>query len=229
MKFVLDGTNLNRLRNENPCQSVARSDGNTMDKKTLWVGLGSLLLVLLAALATFWFAKPASFRGTSYSEPYPVAPSIELTQANGEPFRLSDQRGKIVLLFFGYTTCPDVCPTTLAGLKLVMDGLGDAADSVQVVFISVDPDRDTPEKIQKYAEHFNPNFIGLTGSLEELQKIWDGYGVFRSVTQTDSALGYTVDHTARVTLVDGDGNLRLSYGFQTPVEDIVHDIKLLLK
>jgi len=200
-----------------------------MDKRTLWVGLGSLLLIALAVAATVWFTGPASFRGASYGEPYPVAPPIELTRANGEPFRLSDQRGKFVLLFFGYTSCPDVCPTTMAELKLVVDGLGEAANSVQVVFISVDPDRDTPEKIQKYVEHFNPNFIGLTGSLDELQKIWDGYGVFRSVNEADSAMGYTVDHTARVTLVDADGNLRLSYSFQTPVEDIVYDIKLLLR
>ncbi len=200
-----------------------------MDKRTLWVGLGSIVLVALAALATFWFGKPASFRGTSYGEPYPVAPSIELTQADGQIFRLNEQTGKIVLVFFGYTSCPDVCPTTMAELKLVMDELGDAADSVQVVFISVDPDRDTPEKMQKYVEHFNSNFIGLTGSMEELQKIWDGYGVYRAVTQTGSAFGYIVDHTARVTLVDTNGNLRLSYGFQTPVEDIVHDLKLLLK
>lgn len=200
-----------------------------MDKRTLWVGLGSLLLVVLAAVTTLWFAKPASFRGTAYGEPYPAAPSFELTRANGDLFRLGDQRGRIVLLFFGYTTCPDVCPTTLAELKQVLDGLGDAASSVQVVFISVDPERDTPEKMQKYAEHFNPGFIGLTGSMEDLQKIWDGYGVYRAVTQTDSALGYIVDHTARITLVDADGNLRLSYGFQTPVEDIAHDIKILLK
>ena len=202
---------------------------NVMDKKTLWVGLGSLMLIVLAVLATIWFGKPASFRGTSYGEPYPVAPSIELTRADGEVFRLSDQSGKIVLLFFGYTSCPDVCPTTMAEMKLVMDELGDAASSVQVVFISVDPERDTSEKMQKYAEHFNADFIGLTGSMEDLQKIWDGYGVYRAVNQTNSALGYIVDHTARLTLVDADGNLRLSYGFQTPVDDIVHDIKLLLK
>ena len=200
-----------------------------MDKRTLWVGLGSLLLVILAATVTIWFAKPDSFRGTSYGEPFPIAQSFELTQSNGEIFRLGDQRGKLILLFFGYTSCPDVCPTTMAEMKLVMDDLGDAADSVQVVFISVDPDRDTPEKIQKYVEHFNPTFIGLTGSMDELQKIWDSYGVYRAVNETTSALGYIVDHTARVTLVDADGNLRLSYGFQTPVEDIVHDIKLLLK
>jgi protein SCO1/2 len=200
-----------------------------MDKRTLRVGFGALALLALAAAAVFLSARPADFRGISYAEPYPVAPAITLTRADGQPFRLSDQRGKIVLLFFGYTACPDVCPTTLAELKLVMDDLGDAAASVQVVFISVDPERDTQEKIQKYVEHFNPAFLGLTGSMDELQVVWDDYGVYRSVNPSASALGYIVDHTARVTLIDGDGNLRLSYGFQTPVEDIVHDIKLLLK
>ncbi|MBI5934755.1 MAG: SCO family protein [Chloroflexi bacterium] len=201
-----------------------------MDKKILSVGLLSLLLVLLVTLAVFWLGQPASFRGTSYGEPYPPAAPFELTRADGQPFRLADQRGKIVLLFFGYTACPDVCPTTMAEMKQVVDALGDKAVSVQVVFISVDPDRDTPELMQKYADHFNKNFIGLSGSMDELQKIWDAYGIFRAVNQTEaSAMGYIVDHTARVTLVDADGNLRLSYGFQTPVEDIVHDIKILLK
>jgi protein SCO1/2 len=200
-----------------------------MDRKLIIVGLGLLLLIGLAALAVFWFGAPATFRGTSYGEPYPVAPSIELTRVDGQPFRLSDQRGRIVLLFFGYTSCPDVCPTTLAELKQVVDELGSAADSVEVVFISVDPERDTPANIQKYVEHFNPNFIGLSGPIDELQTIWDSYGIYRAVTQTDAALGYTVDHTARITLIDADGNLRLSYGFQTPIEDIVHDIKILLK
>ena len=201
-----------------------------MDKKTLSVGLASLLLVLLATLAVFWFGRPVSFRGTSYADPFPVAAPIELTRADGQPFRLDDQRGKIVLLFFGYTSCPDVCPTTMGEMKQVVDALGKSGDSVQVVFISVDPDRDTPEKMQAYADHFNKNFIGLSGSMEELQKIWDAYGIYREANQTDaSAMGYIVDHTARVTLVDADGNLRLSYGFQTPVEDIVYDIKLLLR
>lgn len=201
-----------------------------MDKKTLSVGLISLLLVFTMTLAVFWFGKPASFRGASYGEPYPPAAPFELTRANGDIFRLADQRGKIVLLFFGYTSCPDVCPTTMAEMKQVVDALGDKAKSVQVVFISVDPDRDTPDLMQTYAEHFNRNFIGLTGSLEELQPIWDAYGIFRAVSQTDaSAAGYSVDHTARVMLIDPYGSLRLSYGFQTPVDDIVHDIKILLR
>ena len=102
-------------------------------------------------------------------------------------------------------------------------------NQVQVVFVSVDPERDTPEKIQEYVEHFNQDFIGLSGSTDELQIIWDNYGVFREKVESDSAFGYIVNHTARTYLIDADGNLRLSYGFQTPVEDIVSDLKILLK
>src|SRR3972149_3786583 len=96
-----------------------------MEKKILWVGFSSLAVVMIAMVLTLLFTKSASFRGTAYGEPYPTAPQIELIRSNGETFRLSDQKGKIVLLFFGYTSCPDVCPTTLAELKPVMDDLGD--------------------------------------------------------------------------------------------------------
>jgi protein SCO1/2 len=200
-----------------------------MDKKILWVGLLSLAIVATAVLLTFLFAKPASLHGTSYSKPYPTAPQFQLTKSNGEIFRLGDQKGKIVLLFFGYTSCPDVCPTTLAEFKQVMDGLSDKAKRVQVVFVSVDPERDTPEKIQGYVEHFNKEFIGLSGSTNELESIWKEYGVFRQKVESDSAFGYIINHTARTYLIDADGNLRLSYGFQTPVADMVSDIKILLK
>jgi protein SCO1/2 len=199
-----------------------------MNRKTLWVGGLSLLVVGGAAL-TLVFAKPASFRGTSYGEPYPQAAEIELTNSRGETFRLSDQKGKIVLLFFGYTSCPDVCPTTLAELNQVMGELGNKTERVQVVFVSVDPERDTPEKIQEYVAHFNENFTGLTGSPDNLKVIWDNYGVFRERVESESAFGYIINHTARTYLIDQNGSLRLSYGFQTPVEDMVHDIEILLK
>jgi protein SCO1/2 len=199
-----------------------------MNRKTLWVGILSLLAVGAAALI-FVFTNPVSFRGTSYGEPYPQAADFELTKSNGETFRLSEQEGKIVLLFFGYTACPDVCPTTLAELRVLMEELGDKTEQVQVVFVSVDPERDTPEKIQEYVEHFNADFIGLTGAPEDLQIIWDDYGVFRERVESESAFGYIINHTARTYLIDQDGNLRLSFGFQTPVEDMVHDIEILLK
>ena len=116
------------------------------------------------AAGVFLFSKPDAFRGTTYAEPYPVAPEIQLIRAGGTNFRLSEMRGKIVALFFGYTSCPDVCPTTMAELKQALDKVGPQADQVQVLFVTVDPQRDTPEKVQEYVNHFNSDFIGLSGS-----------------------------------------------------------------
>jgi protein SCO1 len=201
-----------------------------MDKKTLLVGVFSFLLVGAVAAGVFLFSKPASFRGTAYTEPYPPAPEIELPRANGSSFRLSEMRGNIVLLFFGYTSCPDVCPTTMAELKTALDEIGEAdAKNVRVIFVTVDPERDTPQRVQEYVNHFNEDFIGLSGSEAELARVWSDYGVFREIVDGTSAAGYLVNHTARVTLIDQDGNLRVSYGFETPVEDVVHDLKLFLK
>ena len=199
-----------------------------MDKIITFVGLISLAVVALAIALNMFFFKPASFRGTAYADPLVLAPDFTLKEANGGDFQLQANHGKIVLLFFGYTYCPDVCPTTLAELKVVMEKLNGQADKVQVVFVSVDPGRDTSEEMQKYIERFSPSFIGLSGSEEELAPIWDDYGVFREVVERTSETNYIINHTARVTLIDQNGNMRLSYGFQTPPEDIAHDIEILL-
>lgn len=200
-----------------------------MDRKTLLVGLVAFLLVGAVAAGVLLFSKPDAFRGTTYAEPYPVAPEIQLIRAGGTNFRLSEMRGKIVALFFGYTSCPDVCPTTMAELKQALDKVGARADQVQVLFVTVDPQRDTPEKVQEYVNHFNSDFIGLSGPEPDLAKVWSEYGVFRQIVDGTSAAGYIVDHTARVTLIDQQGNLRVSFPFDTPVEDVVHDLNLLLE
>jgi protein SCO1/2 len=100
---------------------------------------------------------------------------------------------------------------------------------VQVLFVTVDPQRDTPQRVQEYVDHFNPNFIGLSGPEGDLAKVWQNYGVFREIVDGTSTAGYIVNHTARVTLIDQEGNLRVSFAFETPIEDIVHDLELLLK
>ena len=201
-----------------------------MDRRTIFVVLASFLLIGIVAAGVFLFSKPASFRGTMYAEPYPPAPEIELNRDNGASFKLSELRGNVVLLFFGYTSCPDVCPTTMAELKQALDELDeDDAKQVQVLFVTVDPERDTPERVQEYVNHFNSDFIGLSGTESELAEVWQDYGVFRENVEGNSAAGYLVNHTARVTLIDRDGNLRLSYAFETPVDSIVHDLKLLFK
>ena len=201
-----------------------------MDKKTLLVGFSSLLLIGIVAVVVILFGKSNSLRGTSYTEPYPVAANFKLARDDGSSFQLSDARGNIVLLFFGYTSCPDVCPTTLAELNQAMKNLSEKeAEQVKVIFVTVDPDRDTPQKVQEYVNYFNPDFIGLSGTEETLSKVWSDYGVYREIADSESAAGYLVNHTARVTMIDRNGNLRVSYSFETPVADIVHDLKVMLK
>lgn len=200
-----------------------------MNARLLWVRAGLLTLIGAVMAAALFFQKNDSFRGTLYDPALP-APEIELPQGNGSSFRLGEMRGRVVLLFFGYTSCPDVCPTTLSELRRVVDGLGADAARVQVVFVTVDPQRDTPEKLGKYVAMFNPSFIGLSGAEDELESVWKAYGVYRAVQpMPNSATGYLVDHTARLYVIDPGGKLRLSFNYGTPTENILHDVKLLLK
>ena len=124
-----------------------------MNSKEIRVGLGLVVLIGVVAVLTFAFQKPDSFRGTLY-DPAQPAPEITLTRADGQPFRLSAEKGKLIFLFFGYTSCPDVCPTTMAEMRQVRQAVGAKADQFNVVFVTVDPDRDTPEKVQKYVSAF---------------------------------------------------------------------------
>jgi len=200
-----------------------------MNRRVLQVGLGLLALIGVVMAIVVFFPKVDSLRGTVFDPALP-APEIELTQGNGSSFRLSEMRGKVVLLYFGYTFCPDVCPTTLSDLRRVVADMGKDASRVQVVFVTVDPERDTLEKMKDYVSMFDPTFIGLSGSFDELQKVWNDYGIYREETEfPNSASGYLVNHTARVYLIDQDGNLHISYSYNTPPDDIVHDIKILFR
>ena len=204
-----------------------------MSRSVLWAGVG-MILGLAAIFAGFTLTRPYSFRGSLIDPPVPAA-DFTLTDSQGIDFTLSDQTGSLVLVFFGYTTCPDVCPATLGEMKQVRQRLladsrlGDTADAVRYVFITVDPQRDTPDRMGKYTATFDPAIIGLTGTEEQLELVWKSYGVYRAISETDSAAGYLVDHTARIYLIDQGGNLRLTYAFGTPVDDLLQDVRYLLK
>jgi protein SCO1/2 len=186
------------------------------------------LLLLILASTILTACASYEFRGTEYADPQP-APDFELTATSGERFRLKDHQGQIVLMFFGYTSCPDVCPTTLAEAKRVLEGLGDDADKVTFLFTTVDPERDTPKVLGTYVTAFHPAIVGLTGAPDELAAIRQAYGIFAEKEVLEgSAAGYIVNHTARIFLVDAEGRLRLSYRFSTPPEDILDDIRHLL-
>ena len=192
----------------------------------LIVGGGIFLSIVLIAIAIL--SRPYTFRGSIITPPVP-APDFTLADGLGGNFQLSEQRGKLVLIFFGYTACPDVCPTALSEMKLVQKRLGSLAENVRFVFITVDPERDTPELVAKYAASFSPSFVGLSGSEEDLQPVWQKYGVYREKRTTTSATGYLMDHSAFVYVIDRNGNMRETFSFSTPVDDMVDDVRYLIK
>jgi protein SCO1/2 len=155
-----------------------------------------------------------------------LAQNFTLTDQNGNPFRMSEQRGKVVLLFFGYTHCPDVCPATLAIWKQVEEKLGDDAERVKFVFITVDPERDTTKRLKEHVELFSKNFIGLTGSDEELLPIYEVYNIYHEQDDSgNSAAGYLVSHTASSFLINPEGKLQSSFSFGATSDEIVRDIR----
>ena len=186
-------------------------------------------LLLVVAVLAGCQSRDSSFKGTELPER--EFKDFTLTDQNGQRFTLGEQEGKVTLMFFGFTYCPDVCPLTLSTWKKVRESLTeDEAQKVEFVYITVDPERDTPEKLKAHLAVFHPDFIGLTGTQEELQPVYAGYGVYREKDQiSDSATGYLVNHTASIYLLDRNGIWKLKHSNDARPEDIVHDIRLLLK
>lgn len=190
--------------------------------------IGILLGLIITTSAWYFLKGDYTYQGSLIDPPVPAA-DFELTDQYGTPFRLDDQRGNIVLIFFGYTNCPDVCPVTLSDFMAIKKQLGEQADNVKFVFITVDPERDRQEILQNYLQRFDPEFIGLSGDRAELEGVWKDYGVYQERQETGSAIGYLVDHTARVYAIDKSGNWRLTYPFGMETKKLLQDLKQLLK
>lgn len=192
-----------------------------MKKTIFWLVLGLAAgLIFAAGLA---LARNHTLNGSVLEPPQPAA------QIDLEDFRLSDQKGKVVLVFFGYTFCPDVCPATLGTMKRVLERLGNQADKVEMVFITVDPQRDTPERMHAYTQAFDPRIRGLSGTETELEQVWQAYWVFHEAQPAGSSGVYTFDHSSQIFLIDPQGDLRTTYAFGTPAENITADVRFLLK
>lgn len=153
---------------------------------------------------------------------------FQLTDDNGKPRTLADFKGKVVAIFFGYTQCPDVCPTALGELAIVANELGTDAGRMQVLFITVDPERDTPAVLAKYAPAFHPSFLGLYGDADATARTAKEFKVFYQKQPLPGG-GYSVDHSAGTYIYDTAGRLRLFAGYGQGAPKLLHDIRLLLQ
>lgn len=192
--------------------------------KNLFLQLSGLILgLLLVMVGILIFEKPYQFQGSLIDPPMP-APDFDLNSAKGTRFRLQDFQGKIILLYFGYTFCPDVCPTTLYDLARARESLGEKKDEIMIAMVTVDPERDSLEKLGAYVSTFDPSFYGLSGDVQTLETVWTSYGVYREKKIIDSGTAYLVDHTARVYVIDRQGNLRITFPFGMRWEAIADDL-----
>ncbi len=190
--------------------------------------VGATLLAAVAGLAagcdrlgrtTF---RSTDITGADYGR------TLALTDHTGQARTLADWKGKVVVLFFGFTQCPDVCPTTLATMADVLKRLGPEGDGVQVLFVTVDPERDTQAVLAPYVTAFDPRFVGLYGNADATSKAAREFRVFYQKVPGSAPGAYTIDHTAASYVLDREGRLRLYVRHQAPPEDIASDLRVLL-
>lgn len=186
------------------------------------IGFGALILAIRPLFG------PSEWNGVEIQSNVPVT-NFTLTGPNEQPVSLVDFRDKVVMLYFGYTYCPDVCPATMVEIRDAMEILGDRAEGVQVIMITVDPDRDSSEVLEQYLAHFDESFIGLTGTPDELIAVTAPMGIFFERHEGTAASGYLIDHTATIAVLDKDGKLRLLYPFGITGEEMAADLKYLVR
>lgn len=187
-----------------------------------------LLILTLCLLASCGDGQPSkSFVGTDITGA-DFSKSLALTDHTGKPRTLDDYKGKVVLMFFGFTHCPDVCPTTMLDLKNTMKLLGDKADEVQVLFVTVDPERDTQEVLAKFVPSFDSRFIGLRGDAEQTAETVKNFKIYYAKVPGKSESDYSIDHSAGMYAFDKQGKVRLYLGYGQKPEDIASDVQNLL-
>jgi len=186
-------------------------------------------LFLLCIIFCLFRCQSDHFHGSEIPEDMTTA-DFTLIDQNDQPFTLSEQKGSVVLMFFGYTFCPDVCPMTLSNWMQVEDALGDLSDQVEFVYITVDPERDTPQRLKDHLSVYSQQFIGLTSTQDALDSVYSAYGVYHDKSEVeDNKEIYFMSHTSSTYVFDRAGKWRLVLPYGTKIKDIVHDIKLLLK
>lgn len=198
------------------------------NKRPAFVSLCLLLLLTSVLLAAC--SKPYEFVGTVIEPPRP-APAVEGVNWDGTPFTFQEMQGKVTLIFFGYTTCPDICPTTLADFKR-LKGLLDESEQQEVAFlmVSVDPERDTVERMAQFIPAFDSSFYGVRFEEELLAEVKQHYNIFAEKAEGDtSQAGYLIDHTASTLVLNRDADYQLVFSYGTDINTILPDIRQLLK
>ena len=188
--------------------------------------LATWLAPVFFATASLAAVDGARLKAGVFSPPAP-APEFALRGSDGVELNLARYRGKVVALFFGFTHCPEVCPVTLATLAQVRKNLGANVDALQVVYVTVDPERDSVERLKAHLANFDAGFVGGTGKPEALAALRKHYGVVANKVKT--ARDYGVDHSSSVFLIDREGKLRAMMPYGHSAADYVHDVQLLLK
>ena len=185
-------------------------------------------IIICSLLVAACDAGGPQFKGTDITG-VDYGRALELTDHHGKLRRLEDFRGKAVVMFFGFTHCPDVCPTTLADMAQAMRQLGADADRVQVLFVTVDPERDTQEALARYVTAFDPRFLGLRGDLEATRTVAKEFKVYFEKRPGAAPGAYTVDHSAQTYVLDPQGRLRLFVRHGRIAEDLAPDLRVLLR
>ena len=189
-----------------------------------------LVLIVFSALTLLSCSQQEKFANVDISGSTSFSPAFELEDHHGQVRHLEDFKGKVLVVFFGYTQCPDVCPSTMFEMKKVMELLGKDADQVQVAFITLDPDRDTLELLEKYVPSFDARFLGLRPqSPEALEKIVKGYKIFYQKVPGKDPKYYTIDHTAGSFAIDKKGQLRLFIKHNQGEKNLADDLKKLVR
>lgn len=190
--------------------------------------LTTLICFVLITVGCQSFSSGYTFNGNLLDPPMEV-PDFELASTQGQPYRLSDTAGEITLIFFGYTFCPDVCPLTMADVKQALVEF-EQRDRVNVIFVSVDPERDTVEVLSRYMDVFDSSFVGLTDDMDKTQEVMTAFGAFAERVEVEnSAADYLINHTARVYLIDAQGDLLLTYPFGFEPEGLRADLEHLIE
>ena len=185
----------------------------------------SLIFGFILMLSGFSFISEAGEKLPVYDS---LGGEISMESTFGEPLSLSRFQGRFVLIYFGYISCPDICPTTLMVVKQAVKELRNSGEEVQVLFISVDPERDSLEQMKIYLEFFDPSFIGLRGNLKEIHKVVKQFGgFFKKNKENQSAVGYLVSHTGYVYLLDRQSRVRKMFSSKVDSHEIVETVILL--